>query len=308
MVPDITVVIPLYNKERGISRCIASVVNQTHRPADIIVVDDGSTDASLENAKLAFASYSGKYSIFRRSNSGVSSARNFGVMQASTGLVAFLDADDEYLPSFLERMGRLCHDYPVGSIFSCSHQLVRGGVGRVVRPQVEGGFRGVLPDYFGLASKSSVINSSKVVVRKDALEAVGGFPEGATVGEDLFVWLMIAERFNVVFEDFLGAVVNQEADESRGSRFSTVSYPLTFFSTGRDDLSGLSRAAVRYLWSIFFVHFFSALRDGRRDVAASYALVTRRIFPVRVLFATLSFALPTAAFRFFAKLIGRNGR
>jgi len=99
MTVKFSIVIPLYNKEDTIERAITSILNQTYSRYEIIVVDDGSTDLSY---KKVLQINDPRISIIKQRNQGVSSARNKGINFSSGVLVAFLDADDEWLPTHLE--------------------------------------------------------------------------------------------------------------------------------------------------------------------------------------------------------------
>lgn len=98
----LTVIVPVYNGEKFLDRCFNSLIMQTNKNFDVIMVDDGSTDNSINIAK----SYLDKLNlkIFSQSNRGVSSARNFGISKANSELVTFLDCDDEYYPNFVDCM------------------------------------------------------------------------------------------------------------------------------------------------------------------------------------------------------------
>src|SRR4051794_5813716 len=96
--PAVSVVIPTYNYARFIERALVSVLGQTHRPAEVLVIDDGSTD---ETATVVDR-YATRVRYLRQENSGVSAARNAGVESSTGDLVAFLDADDEWVPNKLE--------------------------------------------------------------------------------------------------------------------------------------------------------------------------------------------------------------
>src|SRR5690625_3896683 len=104
--PDIAVVIPLYNKEETIGRALKSVTSQKLLPAEVIVVDDGSTDDSLKTVR-EFAEKFHFLKWFSQENGGVSSARNAGAAAATARTLCFLDADDAWEPGYLEEMARL---------------------------------------------------------------------------------------------------------------------------------------------------------------------------------------------------------
>ncbi len=96
----ISVVIPAYNREKYIERCVGSIMEQTMPPFEIIAVDDGSTDRTvevLENIKCEYLK------IIRQKHKGAQAARNLGILNANGEYIAFLDSDDEWLPQMLER-------------------------------------------------------------------------------------------------------------------------------------------------------------------------------------------------------------
>lgn len=102
----ISVIIPSYNQEQYLSDCIDSVLDQTVKPHEIIVVDDGSTDNSLEISRK----YGAKIKVISQVNKGLSSARNTGIMNATGDYVLPLDADDILLPNAIEKLQEVIGD------------------------------------------------------------------------------------------------------------------------------------------------------------------------------------------------------
>lgn len=100
MTPRVSIVVPLYNKGKFVSRALGSVARQTWRDFEAIVVDDGSTDGSGE---LAAGYPDRRFRVVRQENAGPGAARNRGIAEAGGELLAFLDADDEWLPEYLEQ-------------------------------------------------------------------------------------------------------------------------------------------------------------------------------------------------------------
>lgn len=104
-----SVVIPLYNKKHTIRECIASVLSQSYQDFELLVIDDGSTDNSFQ----VLSEYSdNRIRIVQQSNGGVSSARNLGLKLAKSKYVALLDADDLWMPDYLEKMNSFIEAYP----------------------------------------------------------------------------------------------------------------------------------------------------------------------------------------------------
>ena len=193
-----TVVIPLFEKGPYVRRALESVCAQTVPAAEIIVVNDGSTDGGDEVVR-AFVPPAGgpRVRVIDQPNRGVSSARNAGIAAASQPYVAFLDADDRWAPEFLARMGDLIERCPGAMLYGAGFTTTRDGreLRRygVVRAEIEGGDpRGGRVDFFRGLAREPVVSASSMVVPKAAVEPVGGFAEGVTHGEDFLVWAKLA--------------------------------------------------------------------------------------------------------------------
>jgi hypothetical protein len=194
--PRISIVIPLYNKAALVQRTLRSVLAQGCDDMEILVIDDGSTDGGDEVVR---GMLDARIRLIHQENRGVAAARNRGIAEAAADWIAFLDADDEWLPGFLETIFRLRAQFPGCDVFATAYSYCLPD-GRRVPPT----FRGfpsadaafAFEDYFAVASRSSPpICSSAVAITKRALESVGGFPEGVTSGEDLLTWARLLVRY-----------------------------------------------------------------------------------------------------------------
>jgi glycosyltransferase involved in cell wall biosynthesis len=107
--PLISIVIPLYNKERFIKETLKSVLNQSIQDYEVIIVDDGSTDNS---ASIISDINDHRISIFSNSNNGVSHARNFGISKSNSDLIALMDGDDLWEANHLENLYKLHTSFP----------------------------------------------------------------------------------------------------------------------------------------------------------------------------------------------------
>lgn len=183
----ISIVIPLYNKEDYILRAIKSVLNQTHQKIELIVVDDGSTDNSL--AKLASISDQ-RLKIIKQKNAGVSSARNTGVKASSANWVSFLDADDEYKPTFLEEIINFINTYKDQNIsFVGTNYYFEKNPEITINNDLSKG----IYDYLKLFKNQKSPNSSSTTcVNKNKFLQIGGFPEGIKQFEDWITWCKLA--------------------------------------------------------------------------------------------------------------------
>ena len=109
----ISVVIPLYNKAASITSTIQSVLAQSYPYFEIVIIDDGSSDNSVQKVRLIDDK---RIKLISKQNGGVSSARNEGIRQAQYDYIAFLDADDLWKPTYLEELVKLITDFPEASL------------------------------------------------------------------------------------------------------------------------------------------------------------------------------------------------
>lgn len=264
-----SVVVPLYNKEYSIQRCIDSILAQTHNEYEIIIVNDGSTDNSLGIVSKIYHDWllRGTIVLVNQQNFGVSVARNNGVKIADSDYICFLDADDEWDSGFLEAMNNLIRDYPDAALYCVGHKIDRGnGKIETKLPNLQRDHRGYIDDFFSASIRGDVANSSKVCVRKGALVAINGFPEGVVCGEDYHVWIMLALTTRVAYEDKAYVVLHAQQDRSRSSRKNSVPYPFIYFSTNKH--MALTTSLRKYLLVIFYKHFGMSLLKCRPKEAA----------------------------------------
>ena len=195
----ISVVIPLYNKRSTILRALNSVITQTVQPEEIIVVNDGSTDGSeiivdqLNHHLIR---------LIHQPNTGVSNARNRGIEEAKGDWIAFLDADDEWFPEFLESIINLHIEFPSCNVLATSYKICEeNGFEKSIRlRKVKLECKGVLENYFEvLAFSDPPICSSATVVRRESLRKIGKFPEGIGSGEDLITWAKLAVSNKIAY-------------------------------------------------------------------------------------------------------------
>ncbi len=196
----ISVIIPLFNKEREIARALRSVLKQSFADFEIVVVDDGSTDRSVEEvAQINDA----RIRIIRQANAGVAAARNRGVAEARYDWVAFLDGDDEWRGDFLNKMFELIRHYPQCAVHACSYDFCdnQGKITPAVLRRIKfAGEHGIMENYFEVACHSHPpLCSSAVVIRKTALTTIGGFPTDIQAGEDLLTWARLAARYPIAY-------------------------------------------------------------------------------------------------------------
>lgn len=188
----ISVIIPLYNKEAGVATALRSVLAQTYKDFEIVVVDDGSTDGSVAVVETFNDPC---IRLIRQQNAGVSAARNRGIAEAKGEYIAFLDADDEWMPGFLDEIRTLQAAYPTCKAQATNYIFCSNGEksSTILRKMPFQDERGVLSNYFEVASYSHPpVWTSAVCIERKLLQEIGGFPIGIKSGEDLLVWARIA--------------------------------------------------------------------------------------------------------------------
>ena len=222
---DISVVIPLYNKEKYILRTITSVLNQTISPAEIIIVDDGSTDNSANEVEKINDS---RVRLVRQENAGEGAARNRGVAESKRDLIAFLDADDEWKPDFLLYIQKLRNNFPDCGAYATSYEIVTWG--NLTIHQIFEGFPhapwlGILPNFFKMSQNGSPLSSSSVAIPKTVFEDLSGFPEGIMQGADRMLWVRLGIKYPIAFSPSSQVIVHGDAINRASSSF--VSEPAT---------------------------------------------------------------------------------
>jgi glycosyltransferase involved in cell wall biosynthesis len=211
------VVIPLYNKVRHVQRALDSVVAQTFGGFEVIVVNDGSTDGS---DKVVERYADSRIRLFHQENAGVSAARNRGIAEAKGELVAFLDADDEWLPGFLSTVLRLYERFPGCGAYAMGRRIVEmdgysWSFSYVTIPAPP--WEGIIPNYFRtVVLDPDPFNTSQTVVPRHVFDRVGLFPVGVSRGEDTDMWCRIALRFPIALSTQIGGVYHRDA-ENRAS-------------------------------------------------------------------------------------------
>lgn len=197
MPKSVAVVIPTYNYGRFIADAIRSVLNQTRPPSEIIVVDDGSTD---ETAAVV-AEFGDAVRYIRQDNAGVCAARNRGVSESTSELVSFLDSDDTWEPTNLEKqIARFESDKEIGLVH-CGMREFDGATGETTHVYTEGGEDGVADNLLLWEGPLIVGPGGAVTVSRKAFDRVGGFDTRMKVGEDWDFCYRVARLFKIAFVD-----------------------------------------------------------------------------------------------------------
>ena len=194
----ISVVIPSYNSAAFLPECLESILQQTQLPQEIIVVDDGSTDETSEVIRR----YVPRVTYLRKPNGGAPSARNHGVLAASSKWIAFLDVDDISLPIRFDRQMKLVERTGCDLVFS-DQTVINTGTGATASWFAKNGFQELLTPkpvlenpYEMLLRYGSFVSPSTVLVRRECLSETGGFDESLPPAEDYDLFLRISRKFS----------------------------------------------------------------------------------------------------------------
>lgn len=201
-----SIIIPLYNKEKFLKATLISVFEQNFTDYEIIIINDGSTDKSLEIAK-SFDNE--KLKIYTQKNQGVSAARNLGIEKSTTDFCCFLDADDIWKSNHLESLYDLIQHFPKADLF-CNRYQIQISKNKVI-PTIfdfENSYKGYVADFF----KSSLVNrialTSACCISKKIYSEIGGFNTKINSGEDLDYWIRIALKYKVAISNQTTLIYN----------------------------------------------------------------------------------------------------
>ncbi len=188
---SISVIIPSYNRLHTLPRAIDSVLNQSVPVHELIVVDDGSTDGTVEYIKQHYSTIR----LISQSQRGVSAARNVGIASAKGQWIALLDSDDEWLPDKIAKQQQKLQQLPDSKICHTEEIWVRNGkrVNAMQKHKKTGGW--IYENCLPLCAMSP----SSIVFHCSVLQAVGLFDEALPACEDYDLWLRICNQFPVIF-------------------------------------------------------------------------------------------------------------
>ena len=269
--PKVSVIIPTYNRASLLKEAIQSVLDQTYTDYEIIVVDDGSNDNTDEVVSKLNQS-SGKVRYYYQVNSGRSAARNYGISLAKGEYVAFLDADDKFLPDKLYTEVRALEDNPdYGMAYSYSIAVdenggrLRGG-SRLPRTKLSGR---IYPEM--LFFKGTTITTPTVMVRTRVLSEVGGFDETMHICEDLDMWRRIARRYKVLqIEEHLSVVRYRNNEQPPLMKY--VQARTGYYQKAIAEDPGLGRGIQsRLFFEMYFGYGLAALLN--RDIRSGLRLL-----------------------------------
>lgn len=196
--PEFSVVIPLYNKEHFIKKTIQSVLDQNYQKFEIIIIDDGSTDKSLAEAK---AIEDDRIQIYTQKNSGASAARNKGVEHAKYNWIAFLDADDIWYKDHLRQLHKSILAFPQAHVVSNAYEIAlhKNFVKQPTFSKKLPESISIIEDYFIFSYIDPLFWTSSLAVKKQCFVQIGGFDTEISSGQDTDLICRLALNFKMVY-------------------------------------------------------------------------------------------------------------
>ena len=191
--PLVSVIIPTYNRANDLGRSIDSVLSQTYSDYELIVVDDGSTDATPS----LLSTYDRRLRIIRQNNQGVSAARNTGIKSAKGKFIALLDSDDAWLPEKLAQQTAFFKAHPQAMLCQTEEIWIRNGK-RVNPKKKHQKYSGMI---FEKTLPLCLVSPSAVMIRRALFDEIGFFDETLPACEDYDLWLRITWKYPVFLID-----------------------------------------------------------------------------------------------------------
>lgn len=262
--PLASVIIPTYNRCWILGEAIESVLSQTFRDYELIVVDDGSTDGT-QNLLKRFDNLT----VLSQENKGVSAARNRGIAQASGKFLAFLDSDDVWLPEKLAVQMAFFDKQPEARICQTQEIWIRNG--RRIYPKQR--HRKASGMFFERSLALCLVSPSAVVVEKELMAAVGGFDETLPACEDYDLWLRIGCRYPVYLLDLPLVIKRGGHSDQLSAQRGLDKYRIQSLKNilERGELSDSQRAAtLAMLQKKCEIYATGCLKRGRDQEAAYY--------------------------------------
>lgn len=216
----ISVVIPLYNKGSYIEATIKSVLKQSYHKFEIVIIDDGSTDNSISVVK-SFEDE--RIKLVCQANQGVSKARNNGVDHSEFGIIAFLDADDEWHENYLENIIYLIEQYPQASVFGVACEVKEKNEVKHRLSDIKYGWEGIINDYSEFFNKSIRINSSSFAIKKESFYDVGGYNVGEVLAEDLYFYVKVLRKYKLGYKNTPLVTINKGVEGQTTSKLFDIS-------------------------------------------------------------------------------------
>lgn len=246
-----SIVIPLYNKAKSIALTLQCILAQSFQEFEIIIVDDGSTDNSTSVVKYFSDS---RIRLIKKSNGGVCSARNVGILNSNYDFIALLDADDRWDVEYLFEQRKLIEEFPLAAMWGTNFAPFKNNVEEILYTGLSDNFRGYVQNYFGFKHYSDLFCSSSVVIRKSIFEVTGMFDTRIRYSEDLDMWYRIILNFPVVFDARILVHYMQDAENRALERKFRLKDSLLYYVSKYDDYCEQNIVFSRFIHTFCAAH------------------------------------------------------
>ncbi len=304
-----SIIVPAFNAEKYISRSILSVLNQTFTDFELIVVNDGSKDNTLNCIELF---KDNRLKLINQSNHGVSNARNTGIVNSLGDYICFLDADDEYMVNHLEHLSNLIAINLDKVFFATRFSLCLRNSNKIIRPNTTGAIEYIENLLEVKQKKSEVIWTGCVCIKRDMFAKYGMFEERLSLGEDTDMWKRIYIHSGVLLSD--NVTVKRNRDGSEATKIYTRNFdvdPLNRMSMFMNDLTikeSVKNSLVVENELIKLQVVRSYIFIGNNQTAKQkMKLININIIPKsRVLITYICFYIPSCFIRSYMKIKNRG--
>lgn len=294
----VSVVIPTYNCESYIAQTLASVLAQTHRHFEVLVVDDGSTDRTRQIVEQ----HGSPVRLIQQANQGVCVARNLGFAQSRGAFVCFLDHDDFWFPWKLHRQLEAFAAYPAAGIVFTDFALWFPDKGSfptpagMAPPDTEP--PEIDPEYSGYIYHQFLINclalTSTAMIRRDAFAASKGFDPALPYSEDWDLWIRLSRQYPFIKLSRASTLYRQHVNQGN-RKLRDIDYRTRLLETaskswGLVSADGRSVDSTTFSQNLACYHLQFGLHhlvDGRRTVAMRSILKAWRHHPRRIKYLAL---------------------
>lgn len=301
----LSIIIPLYNKEKEIKHTLDTLFNQSFSDFEVIIINDGSTDGSEE---IIERYDNKKIRLFNQENSGAAAARNKGVELAQNEWVAFLDADDEWKSNYLEKIVAAIKEYPQAILIGTNYEILENGETIVLDYPMVKKTTGIMENYFVSGREYTPLWTSAVVMKKDVFQELGGFPTECKTCEDVDLWCKVALRGQIIYINEPLAVYNRgNTNMLSKSKDTTCYYPFLDeygkYIKSRTDLLEAVRDYVVYRQLVAVS--FQLFNTGNKELAKTLLkkIKDTRIYRKKYFFLKLMNYMPVCVINLYTRYL-----
>lgn len=310
--PKVSFIITCYNGEKFIRRAIESTLNQTYPNSELIIVDDASSDSSIQIINLFRNENKGIKAIFNRKNLGIAGAKNVGICAAKGEYLAFLEQDDEWFPNKIEQQVEvLASNSNVGLVSTGVIYCDLSGleVAKTVSQHMfENGTERAIKNLF---NKNYVYSMSCVAIRRKCFESLGLFDENLCWDDDYEYWFRVAEKYALFFiEKPLVFKHVHQGNASRTQLEKMILFSVNLINLLVDRYPNLKAERKRKLAKVYFSYGVRALLQEKIRLSKEFLFSSFRFNPFQLYLYPTIFIFPfgRAGIKVLNRLLRRFNR